>query len=40
MKLTVLSLALALVALTLGACGQKNKQSAYPTAPAPVVYAK
>lgn len=40
MKLIALSLALAFAALTLGACGHKKQQTAYPTAPAPIVYAK
>ncbi len=40
MKLLSLSIALAIVSLSLGACKSK-KQQAYPTAPAaPVSYAK
>jgi len=40
MKLMIASLALALVALSLGACKHKQPQTAYPTAPAPVAPVK
>jgi len=40
MKLIIASIALAVVSLSLGACKHKQQQAAYPTAPAPVAYAK
>ncbi|HRQ89269.1 MAG TPA: hypothetical protein PLA50_10755 [Bacteroidia bacterium] len=40
MKFTALSIALAVLALSLGACKHKKQQTAYPAPPAPVSYAK
>ncbi len=40
MKSILVTLVLAVAALTLGACKHKQQQAACPTAPAPVAYAK
>ena len=40
MKLIALSIALAVMSLSLGACKHKKQQAAYPAPPAPVGYSK
>ncbi len=40
MKLITLSIALSVLALSLGACKHKKQQAAYPAPAAPVGYAK
>ncbi len=40
MKLITLSVALSVIALSLGACKHRKQQAAYPSQPAPVQYAK